>query len=243
MGPTLQALRELQQLELQVIDVQQQIGRRERAVEAQKRKLDELGRVIESVRHRLHDLQRDADSHDLDLKTRTANMGKLREALNSVKTNKEYAAVLAQLNTEKADVGRLENSVMEKLVAVDQGKADLAAQQQIEINEIARREDLQQQLEKTRASFNDRLTRLVAQRDAAAARIDAKSRGLFERMSERYGGEAMARIVRTHPRRDEFVCEGCNMSINAQRYNAVVTRDEVQQCSNCGRILYVDSDR
>lgn len=243
MGPTLQALRELQQLELQVIDVQQQIGRRERAVEAQNKKLAEIGRVIESARLRLHELQRDADSHDLDLKTRTANMGKLREALNSVKTNKEYAAVLGQLNTEKADVGRLEGTVMEKLVAVDHAKADLAAQHQIETREIARREELQQQLEQTRASFNERLTKLIAQRDSSAARIDAKTRGLFERMSERYAGEALARIVRTHPRRDEFICEGCNMSMNAQRFNAVVTRDEVQQCSNCGRILYVDTNR
>jgi predicted nucleic acid-binding Zn-ribbon protein len=36
------------------------------------------------------------------------------------------------------------------------------------------------------------------------------------------------------------MCEGCNMSLAAERANALLTRrDELLTCDNCGRILHI----
>ena len=49
----------------------------------------------------------------------------------------------------------------------------------------------------------------------------------------------MADVQKPHPKRDEFVCGGCHMTITAEAVNALMTRDELQTCNNCGRILYL----
>jgi predicted nucleic acid-binding Zn-ribbon protein len=41
-----------------------------------------------------------------------------------------------------------------------------------------------------------------------------------------------------HPKRDEYLCSGCNMKVTLEVINALQTRDELQTCKVCGRILY-----
>lgn len=240
MGATLDALHELQEIELQIIDIRQQLSRKEKAVAHQDKKLAELKKTLQTQRDLLLTAQREADRLDLDLKTRSAHVAKLREQLNTVRTNKEYAAVLSSLNTEKADASKLESSVLEKFEAIDKQKADFAGLEKSERDEIARLHDAHHQLDQTRKLFAERLAGLSARREAASAKLEPGIRKLFDRTSERYDGEAMAKIIRTHPRRDEFICEGCNMSVAADRYNAIITRDDVQTCPNCGRLLFVE---
>ena len=42
-------------------------------------------------------------TQELDLKTQESAIGRLRNALNTAKSNKEYSAILAQINSDKAD--------------------------------------------------------------------------------------------------------------------------------------------
>jgi hypothetical protein len=53
---------------------------------------------------------------------------------------------------------------------------------------------------------------------------------MFNRISERYDGEVMARVIQVHPRHPEYLCEGCNMSLAAERANALLTRDDYVHC-------------
>ncbi len=240
MGATLQALRALQDIELQIIDIRQQIARKERALQTQQRLLSGIDQTLAEQRAQLSTLQKQADAMDLDLKTRSAQVAKLRAALNSARTNKEYAAVLSELNTQKADETRVESTTMEMLEGVEKQRA-LCKETEAQRREVdARVSDAREQLDRTRATLDDRLKQLTRQRDEAAALLTPEVAHMFDRTSSRFEGEALARIVRTHPRRDEFICEGCNMSVNLERYNAVMTRDEVQTCPSCGRILYVE---
>jgi predicted nucleic acid-binding Zn-ribbon protein len=107
MGAKLEALRELQIIESQIVDIRRQFASKERLAAAQSRKLAELRKSIERERLDIRSAQAEVDAVDLDLKARSANLAKLREHLNSVKTNKEYAALLSQLNNEKADTTRV----------------------------------------------------------------------------------------------------------------------------------------
>ena len=242
MGATLEALRALQEIDLQINDIKQQLARRETAVRIQQKKLAELRQTEKEQYDQLLTVQKDTDALDLDLKARAAHVAKLRTQLNTAKTNKEYAAVLQEINTQKADETHVESSVMELLQEIDRKKTALdETRNQAEEIEL-KVEQARQQLQRTRESLADRLETLDKRRTEATAALDPPVAHMFDRTSERYEGEAMARIVRTHPRRDEFICDGCYMTLNLERFNAVMTRDEVQNCSSCGRILYVDVD-
>jgi len=242
MGVKLQALLALQDIELQIVDIRRQLERKQRQVAAQRRKVSALREAIENERLNVRRRQAEFDEMDVDIKGRTANINRLREHLNTVRTNKEYATVLARLNNEKADVSRLEARALELMQAIEARKQELAQHEQAQAAEVARLEELQAQYEQAAHSFRGRLAALEEQRAAAAAAVDPETLALFERLSERYEGEVLAQIEQPNPRRDEYICAGCHMSLRVDAANTLKFRDEIVTCKNCGRILFVRAD-
>ena len=64
----------------------------------------------------------------------------------------------------------------------------------------------------------------------------------FNRLAERYDGEAMASITKPHPRREEYSCSACNMDIVPDIYNRLHSRDAVVHCPSCRRMLFIPDD-
>jgi predicted nucleic acid-binding Zn-ribbon protein len=240
MGAKLQALRDLQEIELQLADIRRQLRRKRKMVSAQEAKVEDARRVLETQRDENKRTQASVDELDLDIKGRTGKINRLREHLNTVRTNKEYAAVLGELNNEKADVSRLESRALQMMERIEAQTKDFREHQQIERREAERLDQLTAQFEQADRSFTERRAGLEQRRAEAADQLEPTVLKLFERVSERYEGEVMAKVVRTRPGRDEFVCEGCYMSLAAERVNALMIRDEVLTCANCGRILYLE---
>ena len=243
MGALLESLLSLQELELQIVDIRRQLQAKERSVQRQTAKLKAAEEGLGTRREEMRRAQVEQDELDMDLKSRESNVTRLRDTLNTVRTNKEYAAVLSQLNNEKADKSRLESRGLELLETVESKKRAFAEQEEVVQQEARRLATLETQFAQARGSFADRLTKLERERDQAAEEIDGRALDQFNRISERYEGEVMARVIQVHPRRQEFLCEGCNMGLAAERANALMTRDEVITCDNCGRILFMDKRR
>ena len=240
MAATLEALLRLQDIELQIVDIRRQIAAKERLVKRQATRLNAVEERLGAEREALHRAQMEVDEIDVDLKGRTAQVNRLREHLNTVRTNREYAAILAKLNNEKADASRLEARALQVMEATEARRKTLAQCEEEERAEAAKFEDFKAQSEHARRTFARKLAELQQGRAEAEGQLDGKTVTLFNRLSERYEGEVLARINRTHPRRDEFTCDGCHMTLSAECYNALLVRDEVQTCGNCGRILYTD---
>jgi len=79
---------------------------------------------------------------------------------------------------------------------------------------------------------------LTAQREGAAKAVPAGALMAFERMAEKYDGEAMAEIeINGRKPPYTYICGGCFMSLNAEHANALRTKDAIRQCDNCQRIL------
>lgn len=240
MGAKLEALRVLQDIELQIVDIRRQLAAKQNGAKRQANRLKEAEQALATAREDLKHTQVELDALDVEIKGRNAHVSRLRDNLNSVKTNKEYAAVLSQLNNEKADATRLETRLFQLYETVEAKKKAIAEQQAAVEAEAARLQNLRGQLDQAQNSFKQRMELLERQRAEAAAKLPPKERELFERVSERYDGEVMARVVRTHPRRDEFMCDGCNVALAVERANALLSRDDIITCDNCGRVLYIE---
>lgn len=242
MGATLDALHRLQSIETQLRSVRQQIESKRRSVQGRKRRLAALERQIADTRNLIRQAQTQADRLELERKTHEQHVTRLREALNQAKTNKEYAAVLSQLNTDKANALRIEDAVLAALGRVDELKKREADHQAALDKEQTSLGDLQHSAAELETKLSNRLADLESQRDAAAERIPPQTLNLFERACEKHDGEAMAPIEQVHPKRGEYTCQGCNMSITLETINALRSRrDAVRVCQTCSRILYLDT--
>ncbi len=241
MGATLDALCRLQEVELQIAELQRGIERKRRVVRRHEKRIADLDRDIESRRKAIQSDQAEADAVDLEVKAREAEIAKLRQALNTTKTNKEYSAILTQLNTNKADNSKLEDSCLAKFNRIDEKKRELAAVKADREAECELLKGAEAAVLAVEDKSRDRLTRLGKEREVAGAAVPPAALDTFNRVASKHDGEAMAMVVRTHPKRAEYACEGCNMSIRIEQVNSLLSRDEAVLCNSCGRILYFES--
>jgi predicted nucleic acid-binding Zn-ribbon protein len=165
---------------------------------------------------------------------------KLRDQMSQVTSNKEYSALLVEVNTLKLEKSQLEESAIGELTQVDELETRLAelvshGEQQIKLLEGAVAEVKQHQTD-----VGDRLEQVTNERDAAAAQVPADTLKVFDRLAHTHDGEAVAGVIEENRRRLEYNCDGCYMSIPVERVNALYTRpDEPTTCPNCGRFLYL----
>ena len=242
MGKTLSALLQLQRVERQLVEVRSRLRMRESAVAAQQKKIDQLQGDWDELNAKRLERRQDADRYELDLRQKEEKVTELRGVLNTAKTNKEYASVLTQINTIKADNAKIEEQALKTMADVDTIQA--------ESDEVQKKIDAEQErLEQVKASAAEEIGKLRGMKeDLSAKRADAAKEvpraelALFERIAEKLGGDAMAPIeIEGDKPPHSYVCGGCFMSLNAEHANALRTKDEVRTCDSCGRILYLET--
>jgi len=192
----------------------------------------------EEIKHR----KTQVSQLELEFKTREVNIGKLRAQLNAAKNNKEYSAILTQLNTDRADNSKLEERILEELTAIDKLKVSL---DEIEKTLEENKKDLagaESEFQEFKQGLQQEIDTLEKEHDAVSQEVAPKDLLIFERVAEAHEGEAMAKVVKPDPREMEYICDGCNMSIPAEKVNALLTRDEIQLCNICGRILFCETE-
>jgi len=241
MGATLDALHRLQAIENQLRSARGRIEAKKRQAKARGRRVATLEKQVAETRHQITKDQADADRFELERQTHEAHINKLREALNQAKTNKEYAAVLTQLNTDKSDAMKLEDQVLSALSKVDELKKQVTELEATKQKEEQQATELKKASDAIEQELDHQIRDLENQRTEATQNIPPQTLATFERACVKHDGEAMAMIERTHPKRAEYVCTGCHMSVTLETISALQSRDDIWQCQNCSRILYLDA--
>ncbi len=240
MGETLEALLKLQSVELRLVTVRRQLSRQSAAVDAQQDRIKQLEGEFERLHDETLQRQKGAAALELDLKSREEDVAKLRASLNTAKTNKEYAAILTQLNTVKADNSRLEDQALRLMQQVDEARVK-AEEVRKQLDQATQQlEEIQRTSAEEVGRLEEMIAKLQQERDSAAGIVPPPVLAVFERIASMREGEAMAKIeIEGKKPPYEYICGGCFMSIAAENANALQTRDELRFCDHCGRILYL----
>jgi len=244
MGQMLDGLLKLQSIERELSQVRRRLKIRQSAVDLQQRRIDQHQQRWEALQEKGSSRRKDADGRELDLRQSEEHVAKLRSALNTAKTNKEYAAVLTQINTLKADNAKLEESTLRVIQDVDAVRIEAdKVKEQIDA-ETQRLDEIKQTSTAEIEKLNGMLAELKAKRNEATQGLAPNGLAIFQRVADRYDGEAMAGIqIEGKKPPYDYICGGCFMSLNAEHANALRVRDEIRTCNNCGRILYMEPNQ
>ena len=241
MSSTLDALIHLQAVERQHRDVLRRLENRRRRIRQQHKRIQQLDEQVHALDDEIKRRQAEADRMDLDIQSRNNEVAKLRAQLNTVKTNREYSAILTQINTDKADGSKLEDRLLTAMTEVDEVRQQRRRATESRQQEAAKLAELQSDLAQAEEACREELDELETRLAAAREAIPPTVLGDFNRSLDVHEGEAMARVLKPFPKRDEFVCDGCNMSVTLEQVNALRSRSEdIQFCHSCHRILYLD---
>lgn len=241
MGETLEALHRLQAVELQLAEIRRERDAKARRVEYHKRQVRTAEEKFQQNRETIRERQARLDTLQLEVSSREDAINRHRQLLNRAKTNREYAAILTAMNTEKADNAKLETEILQLMDFVQNLKNEAAA---IEAQKARLLEDVTRAEEALRnydAECQQQDHGLRADREECAEKVPPSALASFTRVAEHHDGEAMVPIAKLHPKRDEYICSGCNITVTLEVVNALQTRDELQVCKVCGRILYLES--
>lgn len=241
MGEILESLRRLQDVELQLATIRRKREAKTRRIATHQRQAKQADQKLDAHRRKMRERQIRLDTLTLEVSTREQAINKHREALNKAKTNKEYGLILAAMNMEKADTAKLESHVLELMDEIQKLQNEAA---EIEA-EKARLQENVAAAEKVLQAFDDQsregLSELEAKREECADSIAPATLMSFTRVAERHDGEAMAPVSKLHPKREEYMCDGCNMKVTLEIVSSLQSRDDIQLCNSCGRILYLDA--
>jgi uncharacterized protein len=240
MGPTLLGLIKLQSVENRLRAVKAKLARCRRNVIIQENQIRNLQNALEAKQEEIQLTRVQADRLELELKSRDEQIAKFRTALNMAKNNKDYAAILTELNTNKADNSKIENQVLELMKAVEADQTDsLQIKQQIE-EQKAKLDQVRKDSEAMAAKYEAEMALIQTEWEQAASTIATAQLGTFKRVAETYDGEALATIEQQDARSEAYTCGGCFMGLTIETVNSLMTKDEIIRCPSCSRILVLN---
>jgi len=243
MGPVLNGLVKLQSVENQLRAAKAKLTRCRRNVVIQENQVRSLANSLEAKKEEIQLTKVQSDRLELELRTRDEQIARLRASLNVAKTNKEYAAVLTQLNTTKADNSKIETQILELLkdIETDEAECEKIQEQIGEQKGILKR--TREDTELMAAKYEAQIEEIQTNWEEAARNIPPESLNIFKRVAETYDGEALAVVETQEGKTAAYSCGGCFMGVTAESVNLLMTKDDIIRCPNCTRILVLGGSR
>src|SRR6185503_7734219 len=92
------------------------------------------------------------------------------------------------------------------------------------------------------AALRAEIDAIKPERETAANAVPKQARDAFDRLADRFDGEAMSPLIKPDRRREEYACSACMMDLVRDIYNKLHTRDQLVFCPSCQRILYIPDE-
>jgi len=220
----------------------QDIDRTIRARQEEKRRLPELLAELEGkseankaeldrVREALDAAQKGKRDRDRDLEEGGQKVEKLKSRTPDIKTNKEYTALLKEIETAEQENKAIEDDILKLMEKIDAAVAEIRTAETRSAEEADAIAAERKQLEENMAKLEAELSSVERERDDLASHVDAP---LLAKYQKRYTSLAGKVVVEA---RGES-CTGCFMSIPPQLFVNVKKNTEIITCPHCSRILY-----
>ncbi|MCK5913395.1 MAG: hypothetical protein KAG12_05915, partial [Desulfuromusa sp.] len=161
------------------------------------------------------------------------NVVRVEARLPEIQTQKEYVAVLKEIDTAKKANKDVEEQMQAKKQEVKTLEDDLQEKEgelaAIQEKSAARGTELKQLLDESEKVLMKR----TQTRESVAAELPVSLLRKYHTLFKRRGGLALA-LARNG------ACLGCHMQLPPQQYNRLLKVAEIQTCPHCNRILYVE---
>ena len=197
-------------------------------------RLGETSEEVVRAQQRFDALKADRQAREKDLAVVQTRLSRFKEQLMEVKTNREYQAMQAEIAGGEAEVGRLEDAILERMLEGD----ELAANVQRAERELAEQRAAiaaeRAELEREQVELGQRVRQLESERQRQVGVLAPRLLALFQNLARQRNGIAVAEA------RDGR-CASCQVRLRPQLYNNIRLNDSLIQCESCQRVLYFDT--
>ena len=225
---------ELAREEARLYQLKQQVAslpRRLQELDANKRSLQRQRDEAQAIHQKT---ERERRKFEVELQEAVQQRTKAESHQKAITNTQQYQANLRAIEQLTARIGGLESAVLEAIERSEEAAKRRDAELVRLDAEGQRLEALQLQLQNDLERARSELTPQSAQRDAAANRLDARTRALYERVLRAKGDAGIALLA-------ERKCGICSALQPPQVIQLLHSADSaLQTCQICGRILVWD---
>lgn len=169
---------------------------------------------------------------ELDIGVRKDTLNKLKVQQYETKKNEEFTALGNEIIRYTEEIDALETNELELMENADRLKAQREkAQNSLDLTQSLVDEEISLLNQKS-AECQKQYEEVKTERQGLAAGLDEDLLSLYNRLLKSKGSDAVVSA-------DKGQCRGCHMKLVASTMIQVQAENEVSQCENCGRILYL----
>jgi uncharacterized protein len=229
--PELRNLIALQDVELKIFALQREISEIPNRVQAFREELENLKRTHQERAARAAEMGKERRSLEGNVEMMRTKLAKLKDQLMAVKTNKEYTAMLHEIQGAEGQIRDEEDKILESMEQMEASEQGLKAAE----HELGKRsKELETEIRQAEASLPGLEADMGRLREEAAgiqAQIGSDLLGRYKRIANARRGIALAEAK-------EELCSACHVRIRPQVYADLFRTEEIFACDSCSRILF-----
>lgn len=232
MNPDLESLVRLQRAENEIRRVEaglQEVPRLRQELDA---RLALEQRLLEQVREAAAACQKSRRQHEAALQDLEAKRSKYKGQLMEVKTNKEYTAMLHEIEAVEREIRAREDHILLEMERAETLAIDIQREEEAFKAAEEQQRGEGRALDERSKALAAESARLTAERDAVAAKVPQDLLELFQRVA-RLRGVAVAEAK-------DGMCQVCHLALRLQMYVELKRNEAIVQCPACNRILFYE---
>ncbi len=232
---TMEKLIELQDIDSKLRDLNELLGDLPSKVDELNQQEESIKKSLEEKKERLKVIE--VESHKSEVRTAEINdkVNKLKDQLFLVTNNKQYDAIMHEIDHLKEERTTLDSeslaileekeSLTESVENMDKELGDLSD------DLIVRREKLEVAISESAVEKSS----LEAQRNEQISGIDDSTFSVYNRVSEARDGLAVVNL-------SGYACGGCGAKVPMQKVTEIRANTATHRCDVCGRFLYSENN-
>lgn len=228
---SIQYLIELQKIDSQLAEIEELLGDLPIKVTELKNKEDSLTSDFERGKARLKEIALEQHKTEMNLAEFKEKIDKLKDQLFLVTNNKQYDALMLEIDHLKENLDRNETTELELLEEKDQLSEQAKSQEQS-------LESLSKDLSSKRVNLDQALAASSSEKKDLESRREETAKDLSASVLARYNRILSARNGLAVVSLEGRSCGGCGAALPPQLVAEVKTLMTIQNCSICTRFLF-----
>jgi predicted nucleic acid-binding Zn-ribbon protein len=222
---------DLQALDTRIASLEADAARLPREIAAVHAAVDEAKKAVEAAKAKLDAARKSQRAKEKDLEDNRVKRQKFEGQLYQVKTNKEYSAVLAEIEEVKQEQARIEEEILTLMELGERLAAEVKeAETRFKARESQGRGEEAELGDKLRDVEVD-LAGIRSERAELSGHLPSPILTDYDKLL-RHLGAAIVTVVKPN------FCGGCRVTMTPQRLQELRQQNALIHCESCGRYLY-----
>ena len=180
-------------------------------------------------------IQKNKRQQEGNLQLLQSKLEKYKEQSMAVKSNKEYQAILQEIELCEKEIEKAEEDVIVKMYEIDKLESELKKDEKEHIKAKKALEEKRKNTEQELADAEIEIVKLKAKKEDLEKSLPEDVLEEFNNILSIRDGVAISLAK-------NGICQACKIRVRPQVYLELKTSDKLQSCDNCNRYLYREEE-